>query len=62
ELAFVGHDMDAHCINRQVKLVEKLIKRKIMHIVYTPSQMEYFFQNKPHLILWKAEKQTASKV
>lgn len=60
ELAFVGHDMDVHYINTQVKLVEKLIHRKIMHILYTPFQMEYFFKNKPHLILWKAENNPAS--
>ena len=60
ELAFVGHDMDDHCISKQLQLVEKIIHRKIMHVLYTPSQMEYFFQNKPHLILWKAEHQSVS--
>jgi DNA-binding transcriptional ArsR family regulator len=55
ELAFVGHDVDSHCINKQIQLVEKIIRRKIMHVLFTPSQMEYFFHNKPHLILWKAE-------
>jgi DNA-binding transcriptional ArsR family regulator len=60
ELAFVGDDMDAHCINEQVKLIEKLIDRRIMHLLYTPSQMEYFFKNKPHLILWKADIISAS--
>ncbi len=60
ELAFVGEDMDLIFIDSCVKKVEKIINRKIMHLVYTPSQMEYFFQNKPHLIVWKAENPTAS--
>lgn len=62
ELAFVGHDMDDHCINKQVELVEEIIQRKIMYVLYTPSQMEYFFQNKSHLILWKADHQSVSPI
>lgn len=54
ELAFVGHDLDGHCINKQIQLVEKIIHRKIMYVLYTPSQMDYFFHNKPHLNIWKA--------
>ena len=61
ELVFVGHDLDARGINKRIELIEKSINRKVMHLLYTPSQMEYFFHNKPHFILWKAETPSAFK-
>lgn len=62
ELVFVGQGIDPVDINQRVKMVEKLIQRRIMHLLYTPDQMNYFFRNKPHLIIWKAGSKTASPV
>lgn len=55
ELALVGRDIDYLYINKCVASVETIIKRKIMYLAYTPNQMEYFFRNKTHLVLWKSE-------
>ena len=56
ELALVGLDLNSSYINNCVEKVEKNIKRKIMYLIYTPNQMEYYFRNKIHLSLWKSEK------
>ena len=56
ELALVGTNLDADYIERCVKFVERLIHRRIMYLLYTPDQMEYFFKKKSHLLIWKAEK------
>jgi hypothetical protein len=54
ELALVGMNMDAEHIDRCVKVVEKLIHRRVMYLLYTPDQMEYYFKEKAHLLIWEA--------
>jgi hypothetical protein len=54
ELALVGINLDSGCIDKCAEDVEKLIGRRIMYLLYTPDQKEYFFKNKSHLLIWKA--------
>jgi hypothetical protein len=54
ELALVGINLDADHIDRCVKVAEELIHRRIMYLLYTPDQMEYYFSKKSHLLIWKA--------
>jgi hypothetical protein len=54
ELALVGMNLDADHIDRCAKIVEKLIHRRIMYLLYTPDQMEYYFKEKSHLLIWQA--------
>jgi hypothetical protein len=54
ELALVGMNLDTEHIDKCVKIVEKLIHRRIMYLLYTPDQMEYYFKEKSHLLIWKA--------
>lgn len=55
ELALVGYGLDKNYIDALVEKAEKLIGRKIMYLVFTPDQMEYFFKNKPALLIWEKE-------
>jgi DNA-binding transcriptional ArsR family regulator len=60
ELALVGQNLDTVFISRCVKVAEKFIHRRIMYLLYTPDQMAYFFQNKSHLLIWKADSKPES--
>jgi len=53
ELALVGKDLNTDYINNLVKKAEKLINRKIMYLTISPEQMEYFFKDKPTLLIWE---------
>ncbi len=53
ELALVGKDLDKRYIDKLVAKAEKLIERKIMYLTFTQEQMEYFFKNRPTLLIWK---------
>ncbi len=55
ELALVGVNMDSDHIDKCVKNVEDIIHRRIMYLLYTPDQMDYYFKEKSHLLIWKAD-------
>ncbi len=55
ELALVGNDPDTEYINQLVKKAEKIINRKIMYLVVSPAQMEYFFKDKPTFLIWEKD-------
>jgi len=54
ELVMVGNNLDTDYIEILVKKAEDLINRKIMYMILTPDQMEYFFKEKPVLPIWEA--------
>jgi len=56
ELALVGKDVNTEYIGKLVKKAEKLIGRKIMYLVLTPKQMDYYFKDKPTLLIWEKDK------
>ena len=56
ELALVGSGLDNECIGKIIKSVQKLLDRKIMYLTFTGEQMDYFFKDKPHLLIWSANK------
>jgi DNA-binding transcriptional ArsR family regulator len=54
ELALLGNSLDTGLISRLVKSAEKIIHRRIMYLTLTCVQMEYYFKNRPHLLIWRA--------
>jgi DNA-binding transcriptional ArsR family regulator len=52
ELALVGTNLDKNYIDNLVDKAENLIERKIMYLTVNKNQMEYFFKNKPALLIW----------
>ena len=61
ELVLVGSDLNNECIVRLIKKVQKLLDRKIMYLTFTKEQMDYFFKDKPHLLIWRADKKKTGK-
>jgi len=59
ELVLIGNKLDPVCIDKLVKIAEVFIHRRIMYLALTTDQMEYFFRDKPHMLIWEAEKVTA---
>jgi len=55
ELALVGKNIDTEFIQILVKKAEELIDRKIMYMILTPGQLDYFFKEKPILPIWGAD-------
>lgn len=56
ELVLVGRQTDNALIDSLVKEVEKTIGRKIIYFSITPEQMEYFFRDRPNLLIWQNDK------
>lgn len=56
ELVLIGNNLDPICIDKLVKVAEVFIHRRIMYLAVTADQMEYFFKDKPHMLIWKVEK------
>jgi hypothetical protein len=52
ELALVGTHLDPDSISAMVKHVEETISRRIAYLVLTRDQMDCFFRNRPHLLIW----------
>jgi DNA-binding transcriptional ArsR family regulator len=55
ELALVMQHPDKNAVDQLVKHTEKQIDRKIMYLILTKNQMDYFFKNKPAVLIWKKE-------
>lgn len=60
DLLFVGNDIDREYLARLMEKAEKLIKRKISSVIYTPKEFAKAFPEKNRngemLLLWKEEK------
>lgn len=61
DLLFVGNDIDREYLARLMEKAEKLIKRKISSVIYTPKEFAKAFPEKNRngemLLLWKGERQ-----
>ena len=55
DLALVGDDLDRPLIDALVEKAESFISRRIKYIVVTTEEMALFYQNKPVLLIWKAD-------
>jgi predicted transcriptional regulator len=55
DLVLVGQELDTNYINNLTIKAEAIIGRKIRHLVLTPEQMADYFQDKPALLIWKAD-------
>jgi hypothetical protein len=55
DLVLVGKELDTNYINNLTVKAEEIIGRKIRHLVLTREQMADYFQDKPALLIWKAE-------
>ncbi len=54
ELALVGQNLDSEYIDVCIKLAEKQLMRKVMYLICTSEQMQYFFKELPFMIIWRA--------
>jgi hypothetical protein len=57
ELVLMGNELDTGYIDKLVKVAEMIICRKIIYLPLTQDQMEHFFKDRPHLLIWKAGQQ-----
>ena len=55
ELALVGNKLDQAYIDILVSKAENFISRKIKYFVLSPEEMISSYNNKPVLLIWKAE-------
>lgn len=55
DLVLIGKELDTNYINNLTIKAEEIIGRKIRHLVLTPEQMTDYFQDKPALLIWKAD-------
>ena len=60
ELVLIGEDLDKKYINSLINKAEQLMDRKIIYLVLTSEQMEYFLKDKPTLLIWKRDVQLES--
>ena len=56
DLVLVGQNLDTAYISNLVAKAQELISRKIRYMVLTENQMDDFFNQKPSLLIWKADK------
>ncbi len=55
DLVLVGEELDLNYINLLTAKAEEIMERKIRHLVLTSEQMTDYFQDKPALLIWKAD-------
>jgi hypothetical protein len=55
DLVLVGREFNTPYLDQLVAKAEKIISRKIMYLTLTPGQMEYFFKDKPALLIWSKD-------
>jgi hypothetical protein len=56
DLILVGNKLDTNYINALAVKAEELVGRKIRHLELTSAQMTDYFQDKPALLIWKADR------
>lgn len=52
DLVLIGNNMNTNYIDRLLVKTEKMISRKIRHLILTNDEMNEFFKNKPSLLIW----------
>ncbi len=55
DLVLTGENLDNRYIGSLVEKAEKIIGRKIRHLVLSDTQMHDFFEDKPSLLIWSAD-------
>ena len=55
DLALVGYQLDRPLIDTLVEKAEKFISRRIKYIIVTTEEMALYYQDKPVLLIWKAD-------
>ena len=55
DLALVGYQLDRPLIDKLVEKAEKFISRRIKYIIVTTEEMALYYQDKPVLLIWKAD-------
>ncbi|HEY3370046.1 MAG TPA: ArsR family transcriptional regulator [Prolixibacteraceae bacterium] len=56
DLALVGYQLDRPLIDTLVEKAESFMSRRIKYIIVTTEEMTLYFQDKPKLLIWKADK------
>ena len=56
DLVLVGKKLDTNYINSLSVKAEEFVERKIRHLELTSEQMADYFEDKPALLIWKADK------
>jgi hypothetical protein len=51
----VGQSLDHGFIDNLTKKAEQLIDRKIIYVVMTPEQVQYFLKDKAVLLIWQSD-------
>lgn len=59
ELLITGKDLDRQYIEHLVSRVEKMINKRIVLLIISASQMEYFFKDNPILLIWTSDSKKA---
>ena len=55
DLAFVGDKLDRPFIDTLVEKAENFIHRRIKYLILTADEMKLYYNDKPILLIWKAE-------
>jgi hypothetical protein len=55
DLLLIGENLDNKFIDGLIEKAEELMERKIKYLVLTSNQMNDFFNDKPALLIWKAD-------
>lgn len=55
DLALVGSNLDRPYIDTLVEKAERFISRRIKYLILTPEEMDQYYQNKPVLLIWRAD-------
>jgi hypothetical protein len=58
ELVLVGNDLDQKFIDNLVGKAEKMMERKIVYMIFTPEQLDYFLKDHDKLLIWKNEEKS----
>ncbi|NQU54473.1 MAG: winged helix-turn-helix transcriptional regulator [Bacteroidetes bacterium] len=56
DLVLIGNNLDTNHITHLIKLSENMINRKVRSLILTANQMKDYFEDKPALLIWKANK------
>ncbi len=56
DLVLVGKKLDTNYINSLSTRAEEFVGRKIRHLELTSEQMADYYEDKPALLIWKADK------
>lgn len=55
ELVLTGQNIDREYIENLVRKAELLIHKQIVYLIISANQKDYFFKDKPMLLIWKRD-------